>query len=180
MEKETFILEQFRALRSEMDATKSRLFKLSGVALALVPTAQYISYTNRSLHLLILLLPLLVIALAFLYMSESHSAMRIGRYIRQNIEPQIEDVLGWENWLETKSEYDTRTVDKYSMYCFYILFVVYFLGAAALACAKAYELWGGTGFSAALGSYIAIGGWFGIFWIRNIRQCTTTRVEHER
>lgn len=47
--------------------------------------------------------------------------MRCGRYIREHIEPSIEDVVGWEAWLSKPDEKKRRTVDFFAFVSFNML-----------------------------------------------------------
>lgn len=175
MDKQEFLKEQFLTLREEIKETKSRIFKLVGLAIVGVPAAHFLAYSYK-LEIIVLAIPLLVIVVALLYMSENHALMRCGRYIKLYIESEIKDIVGWEQWLETPGEFQARTVDKFVSYCFYLLFFIYFAGSVFLADRFVQEKYGIIRLIL-LGVYIAIGIWFLIFLIGNIRTSTTTKTE---
>jgi hypothetical protein len=179
VDKATFLKEQFITLRKEVENTKSRIFKIVALGITIVPAAHFVA-RDQHLEALYYITPLLVIVVALLYLSENHALMRCGRYIRCEIERHVteqdKDVIGWETWLEAnKRRYDTRTVDKFVAYCFHILFVVYFGGSVYLAIKQAREAsMAVMGMAALLGVYIAVGIWFLIFLLNNIRTATET------
>ena len=132
MDESQFLMEEYKTLREEIRETKARIFKLVGFGIFAVPVAHFVAQTYR-LDVVILSLPLLVIVVALLYLSENHALMRCGCYIREHIEPKVEDTIGevillekgsdrsiepkvkdtigWETWLE--NGFGRRTVDKY-------------------------------------------------------------------
>ena len=57
--------------------------------------------------------------------------MRAGRYIREHIENATAHELGWEEWLESRTE--LRLFDKHSSACFMIIFFAYYFLAIGLA-----------------------------------------------
>ena len=176
MNKQDFLKEQFLTLRKEIEATKSRIFKSLGFGLVIVPTSHFFAKSYK-IDTIILSIPILVIVVALIYLSENNALMRCGRYIRLHIEPEIEGVIGWEKFLETPSEIDPRSVDKYLSYCFYLLFFVYFAGSVFLAGRFSLEQYGLTVHSVLLGAYIAIGIWFLTYLLRSIRVSTRTKLE---
>jgi uncharacterized membrane protein len=152
------------------------LFKIVGFGVFVVPAAHFIAQTYQ-LDVVIVSMPLLVIVLALLYLSEDHALMRCGHFIRYYVENHVPDVLGWETWLEADRKLTRRTVDRFLSYCFYLLFFVYYTGSVFIAgrhVQKVYDLgWLGI----LLGIYIAVGIWFLIFLIKNIQVSTSTMDE---
>ena len=176
MEKGEFLKYQYLALREEIKETKRRIFQTMGFGLIVVPASHFLSQAYK-IDTVTLTLPILVVVVALIYLAENNSLMRCGRYIKHYIEPEINDVLGWEEWLETKSCYDTRDVDKYLSYAFYLLFFVYFAGSVFFAFCFAFLKYGVMPTALLLGVYVAIGIWFIIFLLRNIRISTTTEYD---
>ncbi|MGV3572859.1 MAG: hypothetical protein ACO1PB_19875 [Ramlibacter sp.] len=155
-----------------------RVFQSMGFGLIVVPGSHYLAQTYK-IDTAILTLPILVVVVALVYLSENNAIMRCGRYIKQHIEPNIQGVVGWETWLETRSAYDTRAVDKHISYAFYLLFLVYFVGSVFLAVRFAYSI-AGQGYivgTVLLGFYVAIGVWFLIFLLRSIKVSTSTTAD---
>ncbi len=176
MEKQDFLKLQFETLRKEIEATKDRIFKLVGFGVITVPAAHFFSQVYK-LDVVLISIPILVIVISLLYLSENHDLMRCGRYIRLHIEPEIKDFIGWENWLEKVDEFEKRSVDKFVSYCFYILFSVYFIGSIYIATKFVLKTYGIIPCAGLLGTYIAIGIWFFLYLIKNIRNTTTTKTE---
>lgn len=174
MDKSEFLKQQYITLRREIEETKSRIFKLVGSGIIVVPAANFLGQSFK-LDLLILTIPVLVIVLLLFYLSENHAIMRAGRYIRLHIEPEVKGIVGWENWLQIPDDLDTRSVDKFANYCFYLLFFVYYTCSVFLSTRFAYKEYGTIQASLILGGYVAIGIWFLIFVIKNIRLSTTTK-----
>lgn len=155
---------EYVSLREEIKETKARLFKLAGAALVALPAAQSFASTYKLLALT-LFLPLLIIAVVFLFMAESRALMRVGTYIMREIEPRITTSRvdgtcgGWENWLSRRraNEPSRRTVDKLVACCFYLLFFFYYAAAVYLAATLAADLFGYVGLGVAYGAYIGLG-----------------------
>lgn len=114
---------------------------------------------------------------ALIYLAENNALMRCGRYLKHHIEPEINGVVGWERWLETRSNYDTRAVDKYLSYAFYLLFFVYFAGSVFLSAKFSLSAYGLLATSFLVGAYVAIGIWFVIFLLKSIKVSTTTDLD---
>ena len=82
------------------------------------------------------MLPPIVLMIGLLFLSENNAMMRCGCYIREHIEPAMlrdSEFVGWEAWLEIPRKPDPRNVDKYMIYSFYVLSIVYFIVAVFLA-----------------------------------------------
>lgn len=176
MDKQDFLKEQFIALRKEIEDSKNRVFQTMGFGLIVVPGSHYLAQRFK-IDTATLSLPILVVVVALVYLSENNAIMRCGRYIKQHIEPSIQGVVGWEKWLEEKSPYDTRAVDRHMSYAFYILFLVYFAGSTFLASRFAISEYGLVAGASILSSYIAIGIWFLTFLIVNSRISTSTSLD---
>ena len=176
MEKSEFLKQQYLSLREEVKETKDRIFKTMGFGLVVVPASHFLSQAYK-IDTVTLSLPILVVVVALIYLAENNALMRCGRYLKHHIEPEIREVIGWEEWLETKSSYDTRAVDKYLSYAFYLLFFVYFAGSVFLASRFALETYGMLPTSLLLGGYVAIGIWFVIFLLKSIKISTTTEAD---
>ncbi|MDH5179450.1 MAG: hypothetical protein OEZ39_02120 [Gammaproteobacteria bacterium] len=177
MEKQEFLKQQFLSLREEIKDTKSRIFKIMGFGLVVVPAAQFLAQAYK-IDTVALSLPFLVIVVALLYLAENNAVIRCGRYLKHHIETEIKEVIGWEEWLETKSSYDTRSVDKYLSYAFHLLFFVYFINSVFLATKFSISSYGMIVTAVILGAYVAIGVWFLIFLFKNIK--VSTIVEHDK
>jgi hypothetical protein len=108
-------------------------------------------------QILLLILPFIVISVAFLYLSENHSLMRCGRYIRLHIEKKVPDIVGWENWLESDDSCDPRTVDKYVAYSIYIVLAIYYVASIWLCFNYTSTLYGSIPSAVIVGMYTGLG-----------------------
>jgi hypothetical protein len=168
-----FLKLEYQTLREEIRESKSRAFQIVGISLVAVPTAHFLADTYE-IDTLVLMLPLLVIVAGLLYLSENHAIMRCGRYIKIHIEPHAPGVTGWERWLSTDDDFEKRTVDRYLTYCFYVIFLVYFIGSMFLASRFAWKKFGVTAGISIFGLYTVMGVLFGVFLRANILLATTT------
>src|SRR5216684_8151501 len=173
-----FLREQFITLRDEIKESKARIYRTMGFGIVVVPAANFLAQTYR-IEVLLLSVPLLVIVVALMYLSENHALMRCGRYIRLQIEPRFHDVLGWEKWLEIPDSFQPRSVDKYVGHSFYILFFVYFAGSVFVADHYMRTEYGMLPAAVLLGLYIAVGVWFLIYLFQNIKISTATVADGE-
>ena len=64
------------------------------------------------------------------FISEQNNIARAGRYVRETIEPQIDNLVGWEHWLESKPA--LREVDHSFVLGFSVLFLIFFAITASL------------------------------------------------
>lgn len=176
MDKQEFMKQQYLTLREEIKDTKSKIFQTMGIGLVVVPGSQFLAQ-SYNIDTITLSLPVLVVVVALIYLSENNALMRCGRYIRTQIEPNLENIVGWEQWLETQHSRDFRNVDKFLSYAFYLLFLVYFIGSVFVSAKFAMNNLGIIPAALLLGGYVAIGIWFVIFLIRNIRTSTLTDLD---
>ncbi|MHC4063085.1 MAG: hypothetical protein ACYSUQ_03010 [Planctomycetota bacterium] len=133
MEKQEFVKEQYLALRAEINATKSRLFKTVCLGLIVVPALTFLAEMPDS-RFVGPIIPFVVLVLTILFVAEEHALMRCGRYIRERIEPLIEAGAGWEAWLE--SQPTLRIMDKCLFACFLITFFVFYFASSGMAIEK--------------------------------------------
>jgi hypothetical protein len=176
MDKAEFLKSQYLTLRKEVEESKNRVFQTMGFGLVVVPASHFLAQAYK-IDTVILSLPLLVVVVALVYLSENSAIMRCGRYIKQHIEPHNADLIGWEQWLEMRSSYDTRAVDKHMSYAFYLLFLVYFGGSVFMASKFSFAEFGMLPTAVLLGVYISVGVWFLIFLIKSTRISTTTATD---
>lgn len=127
---------QFDALRSEIENCMDRRFKIMTGGIAFVPAAQFTS-DKLELGYGNFLLPLVSLAIALLFVAENNAIMRCGRYIRLEIESRFPTAPGWEGWLETQHDFDSRMVDKLTVIGFYILIATYYTVSVIVAVATA-------------------------------------------
>jgi hypothetical protein len=182
MERTDFSKIEYEALREEISNIKDRLFKLAIGGIIAIPSA-YTLVQGAQVSVLTYSLPLLICSVALLYLAENLGMMRVGRYIRYNIEPAIKDVeirkvKGWEQWLEEwpieNKELSRRIVDVFLLLFFYSLYLLYYVAAAILAIRTAEKDFTHVGMSIAIGVYVAIGLVFFVFLLFTFRRITTT------
>ena len=171
-----FLREQYISLREEIKDTKDRTFKIAAIGLFILPAGQYVAKMMEA-QFLLLFLPVLVISVALLYLSENHSLMRCGRYIRKYIESEIPNFVGWENWLELKDVCDPRSVDRYVAYSIYIVLGAYYIASVWVAFNHCNGTLGIVPGIVLLGFYVAIGVLFVAYLLIKVRSTTTTALE---
>jgi hypothetical protein len=113
-DKKTFLEQQYLTLRKEIESSRDRHFKIAAGALVVVPAVEILATAVKDsvlgdqsigstlaipLFVLLLLLPVIVLALHAIWVSEHLAISRCGYYIREFIEPAVPDVVGWERWL---------------------------------------------------------------------------------
>jgi hypothetical protein len=172
MDRHEFIKQQFLTLRDEVRETKARIFKIQSLGLVIVPASSFLGKAY-DVDILIVTTPLLVIVVGLMFLFEINALMRCGEYIKDRIEPIISDVEGWEEWLQIPEPFDKRRAELYNAVAFLLLFAVYFLASVYLAYSFAttkYSIATGLWLTA---GYIAVGIWFFIFLVQNLRLKTS-------
>lgn len=163
----SFLMEEYKTLREEIKATKDRIFKIAGLSAAGMPYS-YVIAQNNDLKILKIFLPLLVLGVALLYISENISLMRCGRYIKNYIEPMFNngDISSiWKGWEHNLAEQDRqdalgfmenpeRAAERIAAVFFYIFFTLYYIASALFSVKTVYH---GYGF---LCSFIIAASWF--------------------
>lgn len=130
MNRDEFRKLEYCTLREEIKETKSRIFKLAGLAIIGTPSAYFLAKALQ-MDLLTLVLPGFICIILLFYLSESHALMRCGLYIKTKIEREM-NIEGWENWLELEqsgTSRDRRFVDKLANIFFNFLFIIYYIAA---------------------------------------------------
>lgn len=123
MPTEDFMKQQYLTLRDEIRESKARIFWLLIIGIFLVMGAGYLaaehptSFANPAT-------PFLLIALMLAYVTEQNNIARAGRYLRDTVEPTIQNVVGWEHWLESKPK--LREVDHQFVIGITVLFLIFF------------------------------------------------------
>lgn len=123
---------EFETLRREIEISRDLRFKLMTGGTTVVPAAQFLSQ-KFEIGALSTIIPVLVVVIAVLFIAENNAIMRCGRYIRTEIESNVDGVLGWEHWLESQADFDSRLVDRLVLLSFYALMAVYFAAAVLFA-----------------------------------------------
>lgn len=157
IDRQRFLELEYVTLRKEIETAKSNLFKLVVGGAAVIPTAQSLANTY-SIGAITLALPLIVVVLVLLFLTENHSMMRAGTYILEQIEPNVEGATGWETWLNSaKGGTGKRTVDKLLILAFAVLAASYFMVSVVLAARFALQEFGLQGQYLVGGAYLGVG-----------------------
>jgi hypothetical protein len=170
-----FLFLEYQTLRDEIKEIKARIFKIMNFSFTVVPTATLVA-DKYQVGFLFGAIPFIVMAVSLLYLSENQGIMRCGRYIKEQIEPKIKGVFGWERWLSTEHPDDRRSVDRFLSYAFVSIFFVYYIAASLMAVAHfmAESTVFIYRFFAVL--YFIVGlGYIRFFW-QNVEFCTNRKV----
>ena len=152
-----FHLLEFESLRNEIATSKRNMFQLTVGGAAIIPAAQSVA-TNYAIGALTLALPMILLVLVLLFISENHAMMRAGQYILENIEPKFSENKGWEYWLNsTVGDEKSRSVDKILNLAFSILSSFYFVVSVVLAWRYASIEFGTEGRYVVASFYVAVG-----------------------
>lgn len=168
---ERFLELEFMTLRKEIEQTKERTFRIIIGGATVIPAAQFLAQVYQ-IAVVTVLLPFLVAIIVLVFLSENNALMRCGRYIKNEIEPKIDGVLGWETWLEQPSPL-RRAVDKYMNYSFYLLSAVYYLLSVVLASEFIELEYGLVGYSVMLGVYVFLGLGLAALLVAKVRSTST-------
>jgi uncharacterized membrane protein YfcA len=123
MATDDFMKQQYLTLRDEIRESKARIFWLLILGMLLVMVAGYLAaehptaFANAAI-------PFLLLGLMLSFVSEQNNIARAGRYLRETVEPRIENIMGWEHWLEGKPR--LREVDHAFVLGFSVLFLIFF------------------------------------------------------
>ncbi|MCI0332778.1 MAG: hypothetical protein L0228_06105 [Planctomycetes bacterium] len=123
MATDEFMRQQFLTLRDEIRESKARIFWLLIIGMFLVMVSGYLAAEHPSAFANAAI-PFLLLGLMLSFISEQNNIARAGRYLRETVEPSIENLVGWEHWLETKPR--LREVDHSFVLGFSVLFLVFF------------------------------------------------------
>lgn len=157
LSREKFIELEYVTLRKEIEISKANMFKLIVGGAAIVPAAQSLA-TTYDIGAITLALPLIVVVLVLMFLTENHSVMRAGTYILEQIEPRVVGDGGWEIWLNAaRGRIKTRTVDKLLIFAFSVLASCYFVVSVVLAVRYALKEFGLQGQYLLGGAYLGVG-----------------------
>ncbi len=132
MEKDQFLLQTYLTLREEIKCTKARLFWIIVMGLFGVPLISYASqHADKFVSLLV---PYLILAIIILFFCEQNALMRAGRYIKEEVEPQLSERGSWEAWLESRGQ--LRLLDRHFFACFVLVFFIYYFMSIGSALQK--------------------------------------------
>jgi hypothetical protein len=130
MSTEDFMKQQYLTLRDEIRESKARIFWLLIIGMLLVMAAGYLAAEHPSAFANAAI-PFLLLGLMLSFISEQNNIARAGRYLRETVEPRIQDLVGWEHWLESKPH--LREVDHSFVMGFSVLFLIFFAITTSLS-----------------------------------------------
>ena len=140
-----FLLMEYESLRAEIAVAKRNMFQLIIGGAAIIPAAQSAA-TSYEIGSITLALPMILLVLVLMFISENRAMMRAGQYILENIEPQFRKRGGWEAWLNTSNGISkTRSVDRILIFAFSVLSSFYFIVSVVLAWRYASKEFGSGG-----------------------------------
>jgi hypothetical protein len=129
MDNKDFLHDQLVFLRNEILARQARVFWTVIIGLLGMPALTYLAVGADML--VWLALPFLVLVVIILFLSEQNAIMRAGRYIREHIEIQMGQSMGWEAWLESHAEF--RLMEKNFIGSFIVIFFLYYFLSIGMA-----------------------------------------------
>lgn len=132
MSTDEFMKQQYLTLRTEINDSTSRIFKLLVIGMLLVLASGYLASAS-SASLANAAIPFMLLAIMIAFINEQNNISRAGKYLREVVEPTIPDVTGWEHWLSSKSEY--READRAYFVSFSVFFLIFYAISASLALA---------------------------------------------
>jgi hypothetical protein len=174
-----FFLWQYQSLREEIKETKSRAYRTLTIGFAVLPAAELLGDKIKE-SAFISIVPFLIMIFAMIYLSQNHEVMRCGRFIRVYIEPRVPSVPGWETYLESDrlcpdAHTNSRTVDRYIIYAFYGVFLLYYMISSVMAVEWIQDHANSKSMASTFAIvYTASGIAFGVFLNKNLRSTTTT------
>jgi hypothetical protein len=129
MNTEEFLKSQYLSLRDEIRESKEHVFWLLIAGMVLVMAAGYLAAEHPSAFANAAI-PFLLLALMLAYISEQNNISRAGHYLKEIVEPRIQDLTCWEHWLESKHQF--REVDHAFVVGFSTIFLIFFAISTSL------------------------------------------------
>lgn len=177
MPQDEFMKQQYLTLREEIRSSKSRVFLILVIGTLFIPIAAFIAkeYENTFASASI---PFILLVLMIAFIMEQNSIVRAGRYLKEHVEPHIEGIVTWENWLESNRK--LRDADRYFFGSFLLVLLLFYAIGAGLAIeaiatfAKSNWWFGEMNIWYGAIGYGIGGLWFLIVWIGHWRMCTRT------
>lgn len=170
MSTEQFMTHQYETLREEIRASKSRIFMLLILGTLFIPTVGFAASAYNATYASASM-PFIILVLMLGFLMEQNSIIRAGRYLKEHVEPHIEGIVTWENWLESNK--NLRDTDRYFFGSFLLVFVIFYAVATGTAVESLAGQFPEQRWYAVAG--YGIGGlWFVIVLVRHWHACTTT------
>ncbi len=172
MQKDDFLRLQFTTLREEIKETQKRIYLILALSALGVPPIQTVAL-KFEIQALIFGIPIVVFAFMILFTEDNAAMMRCGQYIREHVEPAVDGVVGWEQWLEEGGT-SRRSSNIYVAVCAYFVLFAHYLVAVSAAAQAAPSF--GEGWQASLViTYTLLAVWLVVFLWRNFRHAVSTR-----
>ena len=133
---------EYQALREEILTTQRRDSRLISLGALILPginvviQSNYVAKSWPEAQAVVLALPLLILTVVLMHLGNTHAITRIGRYIREQLEPQFypDGRRGWETWLEQRDgEQSRRRAEHYMRLAVSLVFGLYYCSAIWLA-----------------------------------------------
>ena len=170
MTSEQFMTQQYLTLRDEIRSSKARIFMLLVLGTLFIPTVGFAASVYNATYASASM-PFIILVLMLCFLMEQNSIIRAGRYLKEHVEPHIEGIVTWENWLESNK--NLRDADRYFFGSFLLVFVIFYAVASGTAVESLATQFRDQWWYAAAG--YGIGGlWFIIVLLRHWHACTST------
>ncbi|MHA6266094.1 hypothetical protein ACXYMP_04435 [Aliiroseovarius sp. CAU 1755] len=121
--------EQYKSLRKEiLERQQRRFYIVAGAALG-IPSVSGLKISGVMEGAFMYVVPLVVVAMSFLFLIEVNGIARAGDFIDSRIENQFKGVAGWEHYLKDlrKAERLNPPIVQAANASFILLMAVYFL-----------------------------------------------------
>ena len=143
---------QFDSLRAEILGIKERVIRLQIIGVTGIPV---VIGAGQKLDLVAILMaaPIITLIFAFILVFEQNSLMRVGEYIRTQLEPLLceDELIGWEKWLEERPH--RRRAETFFAWSAFSAFALYFVLGTYLAVESVHIKFGAIASVASLGFY---------------------------
>lgn len=171
MTADEFMKQQYLTLRDEIRASKARIFTLVIMGTVLIPAAGFAANSFAGTYAAASM-PFLILVLMLAFVMEQSSIIRAGRYLREHVEPHLENLTTWETWLESNKRF--RETDRYFFGTFLIVFLLFYtLGAVSAVQGWASSEWA-EHTRYAVAAYGIGGVWFIVVLLGHWKMCTRT------
>lgn len=138
MSEEEFMKQQYLTLREEIRSGKTRLFMLLVLATIFIPVVGVLAskfggpFATASM-------PFITLVLMIAFLAEQNGIIRAGRYLKDHVEPKMQSMKTWENWLAENGK--LRDVDRYFFGSFLLVFLIFYVAGASLAVEAVVDQW---------------------------------------
>jgi len=170
MPPEEFMKQQYITLRDEIRSCKIRMFWILVLGTLLIPAVGFAASEFRSVFASASI-PFIILVLMLAFIMEQNNIIRAGRYLKEHVEPHLDDVTTWEQWLSSNSK--LRDIDRYFFISLLLVFLLFYTVGAGAAIEGLATTWPEHYWYAAIGYGIGWV-WFAIVLLLHWHSCTTT------